>query len=773
MNKKLYKLMNWPKIEAIAYADESNPLEILGTKIVGNSTLFQTFFPNAKEAYILLNDKSIKMEMADELGFFVALVPEKNIKDYSYEYILEDSKIKLKDAYAYKGYEIKNDILAKYSAGISYDIYNYLGAKEIVVNNNKGTYFSLWAPNALSVSVVGDFNNNTPNVHIMNKNEEFGVFEIFIPDVTEGAKYKFSIKTKNGSVLLKSDPYARKLDTKEGWSIVYTSKYTFKNKNYKLNQNKDIMSILEIDLSLYKNKDDKLIEDILKKVQDLGYTYIELMPIMEYASKESKGYQTSAFYAISERYQDADFIKELIDTMHINNIGVIIDWAPNHFPISDYGMNNLDGTCLYEHMDPRKGIHPFLGTALFNYGRNEVSIYLIANALYYLKEFKADGLKIDSLSNMLYLDYGRNDGEWIPNIYGGNENLEAIEFIKHLNSIVKKECKDALMIAMDDSGYPNMTEALADGGLGFDYKFNYNMMMDYIDYIKNDPYDRSKHHDQLTLSYLYQYKERFINALSNNLIKDNLIEAIPGNDIDKLNTIKLSIAYMMAHPGKKLINYEFLNEIHNKGLNSMIKAINKMFVNYPALNKLDESSDGFEWINCIDYNKCILSFIRKDKNIDNSIYIVANFANIEQKLLVGTNQAGKYKEIFNTDDKDFGGLGKTNKKNIPVSEFCADGREFSFEVKLSPLSLCIFKYIPFTEKEQFEIDKKKEAAIANTKANEYKKQALEQEILVKQALEDMNAAKERMQAAQKEADNFYKLEKQELNKAKKALDACK
>jgi len=772
MNKKLYKLMNWPKIEAIVYNDETHPLDILGSKVVGSNTLFQAYFPNATSATLKYKNEEVKMEQADELGFYSALVADKSISDYSYEFEVDGSKITLKDAYKYNNYFIPNNELAKFSAGINYYIYDFLGSHIITVNNTKGVRFALWAPDAVSVSVIGDFNNNTPFAHIMQKNDEYGVFELFLPDLKAGTKYKYAIKTKNGETLLKADPYCQAIESNDGYSIVSSSEYKFNDSKYNKDISKNGLSILEINLASYKEKGDKLIDAVLKNVQDFGFNCIELMPVMEHLS-DDKAYETSAFYAVSSFLGGNDFLKKLIDTLHQNNIGVILDWAPFHFPKTTFGLSVFDGTCLYEHLDMNKGTHPFYGTAMFNYGRNEVSIYLIANALYYLREFHADGLKIDSLSSILYLDYGRNDGEWTANIYGGNENLEAIEFIKHLNSIVKKESDDYIMIAQDDSGYPNMTVALDEGGLGFTHKNNFNMVSDYIDYIKKAPEYRSNYHDELTLSYLYQYKENFINALSSSFVLNKDVLGSISNEDNRLSDVKLSITYMMVHPGDKLIYNDYITAIHNKGLNSLIKDLNKIYKDCTSITELDNTPDGFEWINSLDRTNKTLTFIRKGIKPNDCLYVACNFSENEQKISVGTNQPGKYKEILNTDAKEYGGTGKVNKRSIPVKEIGADTREFSFDIVIAPSSLCIFKYVPFTAKEQFEIDKKKEAAVAKTKALEYKELAKQKEEEVKKALDELNEAKKRMQDAQKEADNFYKLEKEELEKAEKALAECK
>lgn len=770
MNKKLYKLMNWPNIEAVVYSDETHPFDILGSKTVGSNTLFQAFFPKASEAYLITKDEKHKMEMADELGFFAILVPGKNIKEYSYEFKVSDRIITLRDSYNFKDYFISSKENAKFQAGINYEIYKYLGSHVAKIDGVDGVRFALWAPNAVSVSVIGEFNDFTPNAHIMQKNDEFGIFELFIPDVKVNDEYQYAIKTKNGQILKKADPYGCKLNKDNGYSVVTASDYKFKNNTYKIEADK--MSILEISLDAMSIESDKLIESIVSNAVDLSFTHVKLSPVME--ALDDNSYSTLGFYAVSDKVGGADGLKKLIEAFHEKNIGVILEWAPFHFPSADYGMNFFDGTCLYEHLDPRKGIHPIDGSMLFNYARNEVSIYLIANALYYLKEFKADGLVLDSLSSILYLDYGRTDGEWIPNIYGGNENLEGLEFIKHLNSIVHKECPGAIMIASDDSGYPNMTVDLKDGGLGFDYKNNYNMVMDYIDYIKCDPYDRSNHHDQLCLSYLYQYKENFINSLSSRYFDvEELYNALPVDDNGKLATIRQTIAYMMVHPGCKLISNELINHIHNKGLKALIKDLNKTYIGNKALYELDEINEGFEWINCIDYNKCILSFKRNSKIDKEAIFVVCNFANVEQKLSVGTMMPGKYKEILNTDDKAYGGLGKINKKNIAVSEIGADEKDYSFEVKLAPLSLCIFKFVPFTEKEQFEIDKKKEAALAKTKASQYHEEAIALESELKNANDELKAIKDKISTIQKQLKSTNDLEEKELLKAKMALDACK
>lgn len=807
MNKKLYKLMNWPEIEAVVYGEEKDPFKVLGPHICGTSCLFQTFVPKAKEINLIINGKTpdkVKMELVDEDGFFAQTVTGKIPSDYLYEIVFEDRTIQIKDAYSFKGFEMKEAVLSKIRAGIKYDIYKELGAHPFSINGFEGYKFAVWAPNAVSVFVVGDFNNYNEFVHPMKLNGDSGIYELFIPDVKPGDKYKFFIKAKGGDSIFKADPYSSFIDKETGCSVIFDSDYKFNDSDYYTKRKKDEknnipLAIYEVMLSSFARDTEKdcclnyreIAPKLVKYVKEMGYTHVQLMPVTEHTNDASWGYQTCDFYALTDRYGTPGDFKYFVDVLHQNDIGVILDWVPNQFSNDDFGLIQFDGTCLYEHLDPKKGIHPFYGTRLFNYGRPEVSNYLISNALYFVEEYHVDGLCMDSVASMLYLNYGRNDGEWIANIYGGNENLEAIEFIKHLNSIMNKLHPDVLMLAKEDSGFPKTTMDVNEGGLGFDYKYNNGMINDYFDYISYDPYFRAHHHSELTLSMIYQYSEHYINALSHeNFVygKNTAVNRMPGEKKDRFANLRTSLAYMYTHPGAKLIfegqdfgiekefdehiqdDWNLLRKADNKGIRNLVKDLNKIYKKYPALFKLDSSSDGFEWINSIDSEKCILSFLRKTAKEEDTLLVICNFAGVEYSLRVGTPIAGKYKEILNTDAKEYGGKNKLNLKNRFSSEIEADGKEFSVEVKAPALSVCIFQYIPFTEAEKKSIEKKKEAQFAKTKAAEYHENAIIAQKEIEELTSLLEETKLKIKDAKKREEEALKNENIEILKAKKALE---
>lgn len=777
MNKKLYKLMNWPKIEAVEYLEESNPFEILAPKQVGTSTLFQMFYPGAVKVDLLISsskeNKVFPMEEADEMGFFACLVPGKIPSDYEYEISLKDKSVRMKDAYSYSGYEFTDKEIKKLNAGNSSMAYKLLGAHFTTVNKVKGVKFSLWAPNAVSVSVLGSFNDYTSGVHQMKINEDCGVYELFIPDVSAEDDYVYEVRVNGGYSFKKLDPYATLINEKKTCGFE-NAEYIFTDDKYIKEQRGAFSS--DEPLSVYKiNLCDDELKNALKKtdefceyVASMGYTHVELCPVTEKSANDETGYQTLSYYAVDSSIGTGIELKAFINKLHENGVGVVLDWTPAYFAFDDLGMKDFDGTALYEHLDPRKGVHPFLGTRIFNYARPQVSDFLISNLMYWINEYHVDGFLFDSLSSMIYLDYGRGDGEWIANLYGGNENLEALEFIKKAVTAVKKYDNKLMLIAREDSAYQNVTAAISDNGLGFDYKLNEGLSSDYSDYISYDPYFRAHHHSELTFSMVYQYTEKYISEID----LSSLYDIVPGNDTEKLNNIKLTLGYIFAHPGKKLIvkGADSVWTNKNKVLNELIKDLNKLYKKNPALYKLDGADEGFSWINCIDNEKCMLSFLRKTSNENDTMLVVCNFANIEQTFNVGTPYAGKYKEVLNTDSKNYGGLNKVNARTLSVSEVGADALPYNIKVKMAPLAVAIFKYTPFTEKEKYVIQKRKEAAIAHTKADEFA-------LMRKNAIKDYEEAKSRMEEAMaqmKEAESRIEAaqrgEAAEISKAKKALE---
>lgn len=824
MNNKLYKLMNWPEIESIIYSESDNPHAILGAHVVGGNTLVQAYIPGAKS--VLLQNKkdkkSYEMELADEEGFFAVLVPGKT--PFKYEYIVEDSEGNLKkrkDAYNFApGIDQKD--MDKFAAGIHYTVYEKLGAHPMKIDGVSGVYFAVWAPNAVRVSTVGDFNDWDGRVHQMRRLGNSGIFEIFIPDAKVGQNYKYELKIKGDLTYMKADPYAFGQQLRPDTASVIrecnghtgskaADGFQWEDKEWlagrKEKQAQDTpVSIYELYLGSFKSAEDggylnyrELAPLVAEYVKEMGYTHIELMPVMEHPLDGSWGYQVIGYYAPTARYGTNEDFMYFMNEMHKAGIGVILDWVPAHFPRDTYGLSNFDGTCLYEHQDPRKGSHPHWGTLIYNYGRPQVTNYLIANALYWIEQYHVDGIRMDAVASMLYLDYGKSEGQWVPNIYGGHENLEAIEFLKHLNSIVKKRNPGVLMIAEESTAWPKVTGEVEDNGLGFDIKWNMGWMNDYLGYIAYDPYFRAHHHNELTFSLIYAYSERFMLVFSHDEVvhgKATMVGKMPGELKDKFANLRLTYAYMMTHPGKKLlfmgqdigefdewneereVEWELLKFDSHKGVQNLVKALNKLYTQSPALYKYDTSWEGFEWINCISSNDCMLVYMRKADKREETLVVVANFANVEREFTIGVPYEGKYQELLNTDAVEFGGTGIINEKAIGSQEQEYDGKPYSLKVISAPLSVGIFGYTPYTDEEKKVIEKKKAERIRKEKeaALERERQekiaALERERQEKQAeaeraLKEAEAAKARAEQMLKEAEAARIEEEKVLKESRK------
>ncbi len=746
MNNKLYKLMNWPAIEEIVFSESDDPHNILGPHVAGSSTLVQTFQPGAKKITLVLQDtkQKIEMEMADEEGFFAALVPGKKIGSYMYEITeADDSVKKVADGYRFEPQITRQDT-ERFQAGIHYTVYEKLGAHPMTIDGIDGVYFAVWAPNALRISVVGDFNNWDGRANQMRRLWDSGIFEVFIPGVKAGENYKFELKVKGGLTYLKADPYAFRQQLRPDSASVVAAMDEFKWEDETWLANRedfDIatapMSVYELYLGSFKRPEDGKEYDnyrdiapaLIKYVKEMGYTHVELMPVMEHPLDGSWGYQVIGYYAPTARYGTPEDFRFFVNELHKAGIGVILDWVPAHFPRDTYGLSNFDGTCLYEHSDPRKGFHAHWGTLIYNYGRPEVKNYLIANALYWVEQFHADGIRMDAVASMLYLDYGKNDGEWVANMYGGNENLEAMEFIKHLNSIIHKRNKGVITIAEESTAWPKITGDLDDDGLGFDLKWNMGWMNDFLGYMSYDPYFRAHHHGELTFSMIYNYSEKFMLVLSHDEVvhgKATLIGKMPGERKDKFNNLKAAYGFFFTHPGKKLlfmgqdiaefdewnekrsVQWELLENPEHEGMRKLVKKLNELYVKYPSLHEWDHTYKGFEWLNSIASEQCMVAFMRKSQNREDTLLVVANFANVEQEFKFGVPYEGSYKEILNTDAVEFGGEGRVNKKAILTEEEDYDNKPFSLTVKSAPLSVSIFEY------KKMMVDTKKPAAKEKT-----------------------------------------------------------
>ncbi len=616
-----------------------------------------------------------------------------------------------------------------FNAGINYTIYEKLGAHPMTVDGVEGVHFAVWAPNAMRVSVVGDFNHWDGRVNPMIKLGNSGIFELFIPEVKEGELYKFELQADGGLVYLKADPYASAAEFRPGTAskVVDLNKFRWTDdkwleKRAEGDLTQKPMLIYEVHLGSWKKPKEEngsfynyreLAVMIADYCQEFGYTHIELMPVMEHPLDASWGYQVTGYYAPTARYGSPEDFMFFMNYMHEKGIGVILDWVPAHFPKDNFGLAAFDGTCLYEHLDPRQGEHPHWGTLIYNYGRPEVSNFLIANALYWVEKFHADGIRMDAVASMLYLDYGKEDGQWVPNIYGGKENLDAIEFIKHLNSMMKIRNKGVMMIAEESTAWPKVTGYLDDGGLGFDFKWNMGWMNDYLTYMRQDPIFRKGCHGLITFSMIYAYSENFVLVFSHDEVvhgKGSMLNKMPGRIEDKFSNLRAAYGYMMCHPGKKLMfmGNEFGQErewseersidfclTENNNAHSQIrdytKALCKMYNNYPALYKYDQQPKGFEWMSCLDADRSMVSFVRKTDDPDETLFVICNFTpNSYEKLLVGVPFAGKYKEILNSDAVEFGGSGIVNPRLRQSKQVKVDGRINSIEINVPPLGIAVF-----------------------------------------------------------------------------------
>lgn len=752
MEKELYDLMDWAAIEGIVYSEEDNPHRILGPHKTKSGILIQTFVPGAAAVTVKTEEKQYPMELADEAGFFAVLVPEKKIPNYTFLVEYENGVIsEWGDPYCFEPVIHAQD-MKRFESGIHYTIYEKMGAHIMELNKTKGTLFAVWAPNAIRVSVVGNFNSWDGRKHQMRRLGESGIFELFIPDVLEGEIYKYELKLKGGLVILKTDPYGNYAEKRPATaSIVWDiEKHKWKDtawieKRKAIDWDKEPMMIYEVHLGSWKlpetEEEDvfynyrELAPMLAKYVKEMGYTHIELMPIMEHPLDESWGYQVTGYYAPTSRYGTPDDFMYFMDYMHQKGIGVILDWVPAHFPRDTFGLSNFDGTCLYEHLDPRQGSHPHWGTLIYNYGRPQVANFLIANCLYWVEKFHADGIRMDAVASMLYLDYGKKDGEWVANIYGGNENLEAVELFKNLSNIFHKRKDGALLIAEESTAWPKVTQPVKQEGLGFDYKWNMGWMNDFTDYMKCDPLFRKGKHGEITFSIVYAYSEKFILVLSHDEVvhgKCSMLYKMPGTLEQKFANLRVAYGFMMTHPGKKLLfmgqdfaqqkewnekeglDWELLSLESHKQMQTYMKALIRFYKDYPALYTQDFDSAGFEWISCLDADHSIISFMRKSEK-EEDLLVICNFTPVVyEKFLIGVPYAGGFKEIFNSDNKKFGGAGNTNPRLKQSKAEPADGRENSISITVPGLGIAVFTCTKESKAEK-QPEKKKSSKSSKTK----------------------------------------------------------
>jgi 1,4-alpha-glucan branching enzyme len=610
-----------------------------------------------------------------------------------------------------------------FGKGTHYEIYEKLGAHITEADGRKGVYFAVWAPNAAGICVVGDFNNWCGDNYEMRRHDDSGIFELFTENAHEGSLYKYLIYTKDGRMLYKADPYATYSQRRpDNASIVYDiNRYQWNDGQWLAEEEKTAptkkpMAIYEVHLGSWKKKDDGTPEGFLNYRESavqlvdymkyMGYTHIELMGIAEHPFDGSWGYQVTGYFAPTSRYGTPEDFMYFVDYLHQNGIGVILDWVPAHFPKDEHGLANFDGTPTYEYADSRKGEHPDWGTKIFDYGRTQVISFLISNALYWVEKFHVDGLRVDAVASMLYLDYGRNQGQWVPNKYGGNGNLEAMDFFRHLNSVMRSRNPRAITIAEESTAWPGITASEEEGGLGFTFKWNMGWMHDFLEYMKLDPYFRSNNHNKMTFAMTYAYSENFILVLSHDEVvhlKCSMINKMPGEYEDKFANLKVGYTFMMGHPGKKLLfmgqdfgqwaewseakslDWHLTNENMHRDLQKYVKSLLSIYNRYKACYELDQDPEGFEWMDPDDNTRSIYSFVRKTMDGRDSILYVCNFTPVARPdFRVGVPCPGRYTLLLNEKCEE--GTEYIAEK-IPT-----DRMEYSIPLPLAPYGTAIIKF---------------------------------------------------------------------------------
>ena len=616
-----------------------------------------------------------------------------------------------------------------FAQGTHYDIYKKLGAHVSEENGKKGIYFAVWAPNAQRVHVVGDFNGWNEWSHELRRLGPGGIHALFVPDLGVGELYKYVITTADGKKLYKADPYASWAEFRPGTASktfdLSTIKWTdsaWMAARDKKDMNKEPVAIYECHIGSwmkhpgaedgfynYREFADKIVEYL----KEMKYTHVELMGIAEHPFDGSWGYQVTGYYAPTSRHGSPEDFAYLVNTLHKNKIGVILDWVPAHFPRDDFGLAEFDGQCIYEHPDSRLGEHPDWGTKIFNYGKTEVKNFLIANALYWIKEFHIDGLRVDAVASMLYLDYGKQDGQWVANKYGGNQNLEAIEFFKHFNSVIRGTFPGVMTIAEESTAWPKVTAKVEEDGLGFSFKWNMGWMHDFCEYMKLDPLFKKNNHHALTFAMSYNSSENYILPLSHDEVvhlKCSMVNKMPGYQVDKYANLRTGYTFMFGHAGKKLLfmgqefgqerewsearelDWFLLENPLNKGMQDYVKELLKLYTSNPAMYENDNNWDGFEWINCNDNDRSIYSFVRKTADGKKKFLFVLNMTPIQRDdYRVGVDSSKKCKLVLNSDDVRFGGNGNEIPAEIkPVKGEC-DGKPYSIGFSLPPFTSAVFQ----------------------------------------------------------------------------------
>lgn len=767
MGNRLYDLMDWPSIEGIVYSECDEPMELLGGRICKDGFLIQTFAPDAVEIDVRVDGrkKLYPMEKMDEAGFFAVLLPGR--KKVSYTFVKEDvygKKTEYKDIYSYGRQECMQALLKisqngrseyninKFMTGSAQDAYKYMGSHEAVVDGISGMIFGIWAPDARRVSVIGAFNKWDGRVFQMEKDYDTGIFFLFIPDMKPKTPYCYEIKLKDGQVVKKADPYAQSASN----DVIYASlagvnpeekNFKWTDAGWKQEDTKHKpLSICEIDILDLK---DDTIED---RIEALGFNCVEIMNVC--AVRNGSSAETINFYAVNCEVGGLR-LKAFIDKMHKKNISVIIDWNGAFMSQGEYSLVYFDGTHLYDTGKVNLDNHPELNVASFDYSKPQVRSFLMSNIRYWIEEYHVDGLKFSETASMLYLDYGRKPGEWIPNIYGGKENINAVEFIQNVRKMVDSLQKNTILAAEESSGWQFVTGDIADGGLGFDYKWNDGWKKELVPFIEMDPLFRKGIYGRLTYSMLYQYSDDFIIGFSRNGYgwkKGILKDIVPVNGEDVLNHVKTALGYMYFHPGKKLINIKECS-----GVEKFVAQMNNLYRNTKALYECDDNPSGFEWADDISAEETVIAVLRRDES-GQSVIGAVNFTPVERKeFCIGVDEAGKYTDVLN------------DSVVYESYEHNWNSKDESVFVDLKPLGISLYTYEPYTEieKERIKIEKETKEALMLAK-----KEADEAKAVKDAAIERAKQAKEAEIIALAAAKEAEKAEKEAAKKAEEARIAC-
>lgn len=728
-------MLSKEEITAIVEGNHGNVFAVLGIhRNKGSKKVFIRAYQPFASSIEVVDEQGASlglMEKIDERGFFQ--INFDRTEDFVYHFRITNDKgqvYEAEDTYHFPSTigDIDEYLFAQ---GNHRDIYKKLGSHLMEINGVKGVAFAVWAPNAKRVSVIGSFNNWDGRIDVMRKHINCGVWDIFIPGLVEGEYYKFEIKTQDDRILTKSDPLATYAEVRPNTaSIVYDlNHYQWNDDEWmKYRENSNTydrpMSIYEVHLGSWRRKGDngsefltyrEFADRLVPYVSNMGFTHVEFLPLCEHPLDASWGYQITGLFAPTSRFGTPDDFRYMIDKFHQAGISVIMDWVPAHFPKDAHGLAEFDGTCLYEHSDPRKGEHKDWGTKIYNYGRTEVCNLLCASALYWLKEFHIDGLRVDAVASMLYLDYSRKQGEWVPNVYGGNENLEAIAFIRKMNEMVYTQTKGTITCAEESTAWPMVSRPVSAGGLGFGYKWNMGWMNDTLRYISHEPVHRKYHHGLLTFGLLYAFNENFILPISHDEVvhgKGSMLEKMPGDEWQKFANLRAYYGFMWTHPGKKLLfmgnefgqDWEWNSEESlrwflldypmYKGMQNCVRDLNLMYKGNEPLYEEDFDSRGFEWIDHSNCDDSVISYIRKGHNPDDYLVVVCNFTPVvRHNYRVGVSEACSYQEIFNSDDKNYWGGGVRNEGPQQAQNFGVSGRPYSIELVLPPLSTIVLKPI--------------------------------------------------------------------------------